>query len=383
MSSGACRRLRIAADFLSLGCDYWLGIYPQAVRELEHWRQRAERIPDPTLRAHALATHRDKRRHAEGAAAFAVIAPRAARPTVVRWLVAFQAMYDYLDTISEQPGSDALRNGRQLHTALVDALTPDSPHSRAYAIHPQHEDGGYLASFIDTCRSACLSLPGFSVVAPTARSAARQAMRSQGYNHALTSGSPPLPPETVARWARSAGGELHGLSWWEVIGATGSSLAMLALIAAAGDSRLDSAEGEAIYAVYFPWAGAVLALIDSLVDLAHDASYGTHSLAARYPSSHVAAARLETLTSRALKATSKTRHPERHALIIASMIALFASAPEARSPHAQMAIRGAVAACGPRGSLPLLAMSAKRQLDSRRTTRPQSHRRERRVNTPQ
>jgi hypothetical protein len=127
---------------------------------------------------------------------------------------------------------------------------------------------------------------------------------------------------------------------------------------------LDSSEGDAVYAVYFPWAGAVLALIDSVVDQAHDATSGTHSLVAQYPSPHMAGERLGALASRALALTSTTKHPERHALIVASMISLFASAPEAQSPQAHEAIRRVVIATGPRARLPLLALRLKRKFDA-------------------
>lgn len=191
-------------------------------------------------------------------------------------------------------------------------------------------------------------------------------MLSQGYNHALASGKHSPCTAAVSRWAERAAGQRYALSWWETIGATGSSLAMLALIAAAADPCLDSAEGEAIYAVYFPWAGAVLALIDSLIDQEHDARHGTHSLVGRYPTPRAAAGRLAQLARHALALTDHTRRPEQHALIIAAMIALFATAPEARWPHAQPAIRSVIAATGSRGRLPLLAMRLKRRIDSRR-----------------
>lgn len=146
MPPGPGRRGRIALDFTKLSWAYWLGIYPHVSRELAAWRARAALIPDATLRAHALDAHRDKRRHAEGAAAFAVIAPPARRLEVVRCLVAFQAMYDYLDTISEQSGRDPLRNSWQLHGALIDALSPGTRRSSPYALHPHRDDGGYLAA---------------------------------------------------------------------------------------------------------------------------------------------------------------------------------------------------------------------------------------------
>jgi tetraprenyl-beta-curcumene synthase len=356
--------LRIVIDFLRIGADYWLSIYPQVARELRRWRKQAVVIPDPTLRRQALEALQDKRRHAEGAAAFAVISPRAERGQVVRFLVAFQVMYDYLDTISEQPGVDPLLDTMQLHTALTDALMPEVAQGPAYALHPQQDDGGYLAAFVDACRTSCSSLPAFPVVAPTVRSAARLAIRSQGYNHALPEAPTGFLMDEVALWASREGGDAYSLTWWEVIGATGSSLAILALVAAAADPKLARSEFDAIHDVYVPWAGAVLALIDSLVDEAGDSAEATHSLVARYPSAEIAAERVSAFAGRALALTQETPHPERHALIVTSMIALFASSPEARDPQAREALHRALDAAGLRGALPRFALRAKSRLST-------------------
>lgn len=362
MAYGVHTHLRIAFDFLKIGADYWLRIYPKVARELEYWRARASAIPDPVLRGQALGSLREKRRHAEGAAAFAVISPRAGRGDVVRFLVAFQVMYDYLDTISEQPGADdPLLDTLQLHTALTESLMPGVAEGSAYDFHPQRDDGGYLDHFVEMCRASCASLPAFSTVAPLARSAARLAVQSQGYNHVLPLTPPGLLSE-VAAWAAEEGGDDHGLMWWEVIGAAGSSLAILALVAAAADPALEAHESDAIHDVYAPWAGAVLALIDSLIDQPHDDEDATHSLVGRYPSADAAGDRVASFVDRALALTRETPHPERHALIVTSMVALFASAPAARHPCARDAIRRALRATGPRGALPLVLLRLKRRL---------------------
>jgi tetraprenyl-beta-curcumene synthase len=360
MPHGACSHLRIGVDFLKLGTDYWLRIYPGVARELRSWRTQASAIPDLTLRRHALAALVEKRRHAEGAAAFAILSPRPARAVAVRFLVAFQVMYDYLDTLSEEPGSDPLLDTMQLHTALTDALLPGVAPEPAYALHPQQDDGGYLIRLIEACRACCVALPAFPIVAPLVRSAAELAIHSQGYNHALPTARPDFLSETVEPWASTHGGDRHDLSWWEVIGATGSSLAILVLVAASADPALDRLEGDAIHDVYVPWAGAVLALVDSLVDQARDDADATHSLVSRYPSGQVAAQRVTTFAARALKLTRRTAHSERHALIVASMIALFASSPEARAPRARDAIRSAMDATRPHGALPLAILRARR-----------------------
>lgn len=365
MPHGACSYLRILIEFLRIGGDYWLTIYPKVVGELRRWRRRAAAIPDPTLRAQALAALEEKRHHAEGAAAFAVLSPRAKRAPAIRFLVAFQAMYDYLDTVSEDATADPLLDTLQLHTALTDALLPGLVASAPYALHAHQDDGGYLAGFVDTCRASCSALPAFEIVAPTVRSAARLARQSQGYNHALPSAPSGFVSAVVAPWASMEGGQAYGLAWWETIGAAGSSLAVLVLVAAAGDAGLKPSERDAIRDVYMPWAGAVLALVDSVVDQARDGADDTHSLVSRYPSPRAAADRLSMLIRRALALARRTADRDRHMLIVASMVALFASGSEARAPYARDAIRSALEAAGPRGAMPLAVLRAKRMLSCR------------------
>jgi tetraprenyl-beta-curcumene synthase len=311
------------------------------------------------LRRLALATHKSKRAHAEGAAAFAVLVSPERRAEVVRALVAFQAMYDYLDTVSEQPGGDPLTNGWRLHAALVVATDPSQPHLEYYALHPQRNDGGYLRSLADACRDACRSLPSFLLVAPLIQVAAVRAMESQGYNHAVVAG---MAPEAVIRWAQRINQDADDLRWWELVGAAGSSLVILALIAAAADPRLDPAECDAISRAYYPWAGALLALMDSLVDEVTDERCGTHSLTARYRSPAEAAQRVSMIAQRAMQLAGDTRDGRHHSMIVAAMVALFASEPEARRPRVCKATAAAVTALGDVGVLPMLLLRARRRI---------------------
>ena len=93
---------------------------------------RAEAIPDPLLRADALASHRDKGSNSEGLAALAVLAPPERRAPVARSLVAYQLMLDYLDGVSERQSDDPLANGMCLHRAFEVALDPDAPQADYY-----------------------------------------------------------------------------------------------------------------------------------------------------------------------------------------------------------------------------------------------------------
>ncbi len=104
---------------LSAGAVYWLAIYPQVRRELFVWEQHARMIPDPVLRAQALHKLTVERLNPEAAAFFAVLAPRQGRARVVRLILAYQLLYDYLDGVNELPGCTNLQTGLRLHCALV------------------------------------------------------------------------------------------------------------------------------------------------------------------------------------------------------------------------------------------------------------------------
>ncbi len=255
---GARERLALAGAFTLAALSYWLTVFPRVCRELGRLRRRAGEISDPELCGLA-SEALGKRGNLEGAAAFAAFAPRAHRGAVVRAVVAFQAAYDYADTLAEQPSLHPVDNGRRLHSALRVALDPGVEHLDYYEHHPRGEDGGYLDELVDTCRHALGELPSYTVVASCAqraagRIAAFQSLSLCGHRDAV---------EGRAREQTPPG---SGLRWWETAAAAGSSLGVHALIAAAADPSLDPLDAAVIESAYFPWIGALHSLLDGLVD---------------------------------------------------------------------------------------------------------------------
>lgn len=366
MTSIFATRAGVTVDFAWLACGYWGQVFPLARYELRNWRALAEAIPDAELRRHALETHRAKGTHSEGAAAFAVLAPLRDRRMVVRALTAFQALYDYLDTLSEQPGSDPLANGWRLHGALIAAVDPDEPIRDFYALHPQGDDGGYVGTLIAACRRACCSLAGFPAVADQVRAAAVRAMESQGYHHALTLRDPPLAPALVERWAAGRRAGDATFYWWETLGAAGSSLAILALLAVAARPSLRRADADAIACLYYPWGGALLGLMDSLADQVGDTAGGQHSLTGRYRTRAEASERLRVVAARSIELARGVPDGRRHALIIAAMACFFATEPHAVVDDARTGSRAALTALGDVALLPLLVLRLRRRLERRR-----------------
>jgi tetraprenyl-beta-curcumene synthase len=353
------QRVDHAATFARAARRYWFGVFVDMRRELDGWRRRAARIPDPVLRHHALAAHETKRMQPEGAAAFAVLAPRSQRSTLVRALVACQVLYDYIDTLSEQPGPDPLANTRRLHRALMVGLDPSAPQLDYYACNSSGNDNGYLNELADTCREACASLPSYPIVSLRVSRLAARAVHSQGFNHGLASRQ--VSDVAVARWALDQGPPDSGLLWWELLGAAASSLAIYALLAAAAHPTLRVNDVKAIEDAYFPWAGALHALLDSLVDQTEDAIGGEHNHVRRYTSPEQAAKRLGAIASQSLRLAYQLPQGQYHAIILVGMVSYYLSTPEASLPEARRATRSVLEAVGSRARLALLILRARRR----------------------
>jgi tetraprenyl-beta-curcumene synthase len=354
-------RLSLFGAFALAALRYWLTVFPRVALELRHWRRSAERIADPAARQLALDSLA-KRSNMEGAAAFAAFVPLRRRTGVIRALVAFQAIYNYADVLAEQPSDDPVGNARRLHQTLLHALDPggECPARGVDDSVPIAAD--YLKEMTDACETATWGLPSFGTVSTAACRAAERIVAFQSL-------SLDRPGELEA-WAALQGPETAGLAWWEVAAAAGSSLAVLALIAAAAAPRLQAQDVAGIEAAYFPSIGALHSLLDSLVDEAEDAETGQLRLLDCYPSRRHAVEGVERLTKDALTAVRELSGPgHQHELLLTAMACSYLSAPEASATGADAVRRAARASLGPSASAMLRVFALRRLAGSSRSTR--------------
>jgi tetraprenyl-beta-curcumene synthase len=332
--------------FASAARRYWLGVFPAARSAQRRLLARAEAIPDPLLRADALASHRDKGSNSEGLAALAVLAPSAKRAELARSLVAYQLMLDYLDGVSERPTPDPLANGLHLHRAFEVALDPDASQVDYYAHAPANEDGGYLLELIETCRAPLRELPSYEAARVPLLRQAHLCCESQALNHALRFVAVDQQlDEWAARTAAQAGLE-PGFEWWELIAASAaSSLCVGALLALAATPGATEADARRVESAYFPWASGLNALLDSLVDLDEDPEGASHLR--RYESHEHAAERLAAIASGARERVSALPDGDLHEAILAAMGALYLIHEEAWRPGREPIALAVYGALGP------------------------------------
>ncbi len=328
------RSLRISSlgevlALLAANIDYWLTIAPAARGELERWRDHALSIPDPVLRAQALQKLSSEALNSEGATIFALLAPRANRRKLIRLIVAYQTMYDYLDAVNEEPAFSPLRDGLQLHRALLNTIQSGNTQTDYYANHIERDDGGYLNALVSACRDTLNALPCRTVVIPALTVAIRRCSEAQSHNHA----SPVEGRNQLIYWSEKQAPGSEYL-WWEFAAAGVSSLALHALLAAAATPRMTSYEAQRIGAAYFPSVCAISALLDSLIDLERDADTTNHRFAANYVSSNQAAERYAAIIVDAEAQLSRLQQARRHKILLIGVLGYYLSAREARSDFA-------------------------------------------------
>lgn len=353
IGNDARTRVRFAATFLRAAFDYWTGVFPRVSSHIARWRRQAEQIPDPELRTLALGALQ-KHSNIEGAAAFAVLAPRRRRGRAVDAMCAFQAAYNYLDMLGEQPSADPIADGRRLHEALLFALGAPSPMPEEsgrdpgteeldwYEHHPQSSDGGYLKGLLDECRAAVAELPSYAMCAGAARTAAARIVAFQSLNLSEAQGD----HSGLERWARDATPEGSELNWWEIAAAAGSSLGVYVQIALAANPHPSAAQVSALERAYFPWIGGLHSLLDNLIDKHEDEAAGHRSLVEYYGPQR-AAQRMGWLSERALQLSRELPDTRRHTLILAAMIANYLSSEQAHSPALEPVTEAVLATIGP------------------------------------
>lgn len=351
--------LCFTADFVCTARRYWLTVFPRVALEIHRTRTLATRIPDPALRRLALEALEHKRGNLEGAAAFAALASKQSRPFVVKALVACQAICDYLDLLSEQASPDPVANGYKLHEALIVATARGEPHRDYYTHHPCGEDGGYLMALVDTARTALSALPSVASVRESIGRASERIAVYQSFNHGDGSGS----YELFERWARRSNPSCAGLRPWEAAVGSGSTLAVLALIASAADPRLDSSTAEEIDQAYFPWIGSLHSLLDSLVDHEEDIAVDGRALVGYYASPGDAATRMGRIADESLCRAAALPEGRRHALILAAMTSFYICELQgSASPHAQLVAPSVLGAIGGLATPSMAVLSARRSL---------------------
>ena len=348
------------ATFAVAGGTYWVDVFPEARRQRERWRRRAQAIPDPSLRRDAQQTIEEKWGHSEGAAAFAVLLPRKARKPYIQMAIAYELMIDYLDTLSERPVSDPWANTIQLHGAARNALAvaprrePDY-----YMFHSSANDGGFLSDQVRTCRELFLALPSFEVVSAQTEQLVSLYAEAQAHCHVKQTGAVSSGPTSRIDATAARHPELR---WEEICAASNTSVPLLALMTLAVQPGCRQSQVEEWRSAYFPWTASLHILLHSLVDEAGDRAADRYNQFGHYSSRQEAAQALGTIAAQAREQLALLPQPEKHLTLLSGMVGYYLAEPSAWEDGNRLIADAVLEAIGPAATWAMYVHRARSRL---------------------
>ncbi|BBB90811.1 MAG TPA: tetraprenyl-beta-curcumene synthase family protein [Methylomusa anaerophila] len=317
---------------LSVLRKFVFDVFPLVDRELECWRQAAGG-GRRELTEQALDSIHLKKFHCQGGSVYSLYR---GVPTAkfVRLVVALQTISDYLDNLCDRAGITDEPAFRQLHLAMTDALDPEAQIHDYYAYYPYQDDGGYLRRLVETCRQEITNLPSYPVVKPEILRQAGFYSELQTYKHL----HPDVREEKMLAWINTHLPSYPGISPWEFAAATGSTLGMFMLCAAACDSDLTQEKAGQIAQAYFPWINGLHILLDYFIDNAEDRLNGDLNFVSYYKDSEETKSRLRFFGQQALTQAKTLPHPAFAETVVSGLFAMYLSDPKTDAP-AEKAIK--------------------------------------------
>jgi tetraprenyl-beta-curcumene synthase len=238
---------------------------PQVKHRLNYWRNQAQRCVDDELRSQALASIAGKDFHCQGGAILAAPYADQEEP-LLDFIVAYQTLCDYLDNLCDRANCLDGRSFRKLHESLLHAISPESDIHDYYQTYPYKQDNSYITKLVEQCRSGLIKLPSYNAVKLQVIQLAKMYIDLQVKKHIDWA----YREKTLIDWASSHLYRYPGVWWNEFAAATGSTLAIFALIGLSTRQQVTPQDVVSTVSAYFPWICGLHILLDYFIDQEED-----------------------------------------------------------------------------------------------------------------
>ncbi|OLN22127.1 tetraprenyl-beta-curcumene synthase [Domibacillus antri] len=239
-------------------------VLPDTRHFLNEWRKKATKIPNDELRKQALSSIKEKAFHCEGGAVYGLLAGNECRK-IIRFIVAYQTISDYLDNLCDRSTSLEERDFRMLHQSMHHALTPGKQPENYYQYRNDQDDGGYLSSLVLTCQDVLKDLPGFQNAQEAMHQLAGYYCDLQVFKHVEKN----KRVELLENWFAGHKHEVPAMTWYEFSACAGSTLGIFCFAAYASHG-LKIEEVNLLKNGYFPWVQGLHIMLDYFIDQKED-----------------------------------------------------------------------------------------------------------------
>lgn len=245
-------------------------IFPTVHKELDYWKKRAEEIPNAELRKQALLSIRTKQFHCEGGAILALLAEEKYRE-VIKFIVAYQTISDYLDNLCDRSTSQDPKDFRALHESMMHALMLDGEMDNNYYRYRQDQnDGDYLSELVRTCQNVLATISHYPLINGYLKELCQYYCDLQVHNHVKVEERVPR----LKKWFSEKRDHLPTMEWYEFSACSGSTLGIFCLVSYAMRNDFTAEESALIRNGYFPYVQGLHILLDYLIDQEEDRQGG-------------------------------------------------------------------------------------------------------------
>lgn len=293
-------------------------IIPQAHQYLEEWKERAKQIPDEELRNQALMSIDTKSFHCEGGAIYGLIA-QDKQAEIIRFIVAYQTISDYLDNLCDRSTSIDPEDFRALHEAMLHALNPEMKPINYYRYRVEQEDGGYLHSLVTTCQEVLQTLPSYFHIKENINQLCCYYTDLQVYKHVKKEEREHL----LIKWYEQHKHDLPSMSWYEFSACAGSTLGIFCLAAYSTKENLSVETVNQLYRGYFPWVQGIHILLDYFIDQEEDRLGGDLNFCFYYESEEKMIERFQLFVKEANESIRDLPDSGFHRLINKGLLAIY------------------------------------------------------------
>lgn len=299
-------------------------VFPLVNQELDYWQQYARANACPELAQQALASIHHKKFHCQGGSIYCLY-DGVSTDEFVKLIVALQTISDYLDNLCDRAGITDEAAFRQLHLAMTDALDPEAKLKPYYQYYPFQADGGYLAELVHRCQEQLTKLPSYDLVKADVLHLARLYSDLQTYKHL----DPDIRESKMNEWIKRHILPYPGITTWEFAAASGSTLGIFMLCAAASRPNLTEKEVQTLVSAYFPWICGLHILLDYFIDAVEDRENGDLNFTFYYQSAKMTEQRLCLFVLRALEQARTLPQQPFTETVVQGLLAMYLSDPKA------------------------------------------------------
>ncbi|PYZ93972.1 tetraprenyl-beta-curcumene synthase [Salipaludibacillus keqinensis] len=294
-------------------------VIPVVHEYLAEWRKKAEEIPNEELRTQALMSIDSKTFHCEGGAIYALLSGDGFRE-VVRFIVAYQTISDYLDNLCDRSTSLDPADFRALHESMPDALTEGAKVRDYYRFRDEKDDGGYLTSLVKTCQECIGHFPSYPAVQQETVKLANLYSDLQVHKHVKEEERVPR----LTTWFDHHKQSVGPMRWYEFSASSGSTLGIFCLASySAGKQSMTPEEAIEIKKGYFPWVQGLHILMDYFIDQEEDREEGDLNFCFYYKNEEDMLSRMEHFFKEADKSLRPLPDSSFHRLINNGLIAIY------------------------------------------------------------